>query len=159
MAEYGWKAGYRPRVDAQVAGEAVEALCVRNAGRLTAGLVVDEARPDEHPLHPAFEWDDAVAAEEHRKDQARKLLHSLVVTVADSGRIESAPQRAFVHVSDGDSYYTTLAAVLDDREKYENVLASARREFEAFRAKYHTLVELRPIFDAADDALGATAAR
>jgi len=31
--------------------------------------VVDAARPDDHPLHGAFEWDDGIAAEAHRRQE------------------------------------------------------------------------------------------
>lgn len=43
-------------------------------GELTAPLVVDEARPSGAPLHRYFQWDDAVAAEEYRLEQARSMI-------------------------------------------------------------------------------------
>lgn len=43
-------------------------------GRLTPQKVVDAARDPDSPLHAEFIWDDAVAAEKHRLDKARRLL-------------------------------------------------------------------------------------
>lgn len=43
-------------------------------GELTAEMVVEEARPVDAVLHPFFEWDDSVAAELHRQEQARSMI-------------------------------------------------------------------------------------
>ena len=43
-------------------------------GTLTPELVVDVARDPEHPLHSRFEWDDSIAAEKWRLEQAGQLL-------------------------------------------------------------------------------------
>lgn len=65
-------------IDAQTAGEEL-ARITEHHGALTAAVVVDEARPDDAPLHPAFEWDDAVAAELHRQHQADTLIKAVQV--------------------------------------------------------------------------------
>jgi hypothetical protein len=59
-------------------------------GRLTPSMVVNAARPKKHPLHPAFIWDDAAAAEEHRIDTARRLM-AIHVKVVSNGRILHVP--------------------------------------------------------------------
>lgn len=48
-------------------------------GRLTAAIVVDEARPKAHPLHSRFEWNNGVAAEAWRREQASELIRSVKV--------------------------------------------------------------------------------
>lgn len=50
-----------------------------NRGGLRPNEVVDEARPDTAPLHPAFEWNDQVAAEEWRTHTARRLIRQVHV--------------------------------------------------------------------------------
>jgi len=65
-------------IDAQTAGEEL-ARITEHHGALTAAVVVDEARPDDAPLHPAFEWDDAIAAELHRQHQADTLIKAVQV--------------------------------------------------------------------------------
>lgn len=50
-------------------------------GILTSKLVVDEARDPKNPLHDRFEWDDGIAGEAFRMDQARTLIRSFRVVV------------------------------------------------------------------------------
>jgi len=49
-------------IDAQTAGSELDRIRQRD-GTIIPAVVVDEARPEEAPLHPAFEWRDSVAAE------------------------------------------------------------------------------------------------
>ena len=60
-------------VDAQTAGSELDRIRRRD-GTLRPDVVVDEARPEEAPLHPAFEWRDPVAAEQWREHQASTLI-------------------------------------------------------------------------------------
>ena len=84
---------YTNNVEAQDAGEELERINDKY-GQTTASNVVDESRPEEAVLHEAFEWDDEVAAEEHRKTQARSLIKTVRVIHPEKGE-----QPAFVHVS------------------------------------------------------------
>ena len=67
-------------VDAQTAGEELDRIRQEH-GTLEPGTVVDEARPDEAPLHPAFEWCDPKAAELYREHQATHLIKQVRVIV------------------------------------------------------------------------------
>jgi hypothetical protein len=60
-------------IDPQAAGEELERIKHRD-GTITAPAVVDEARPDDAVLHPAFNWNDPDAAEKYREIQARQLI-------------------------------------------------------------------------------------
>lgn len=84
---------YTNNVEAQDAGEELERINDKY-GQTTASNVVDESRPEEAVLHEAFEWDDEVAAEEHRKTQARSLIKTVRVIHPEKGE-----QPAFVHVA------------------------------------------------------------
>jgi hypothetical protein len=53
-----------------------------NSGELTPDAVVEEATPEESPLHPAFEWDNEKAGHEHRKHQARNLIRKVEIVQA-----------------------------------------------------------------------------
>jgi hypothetical protein len=67
-------------VDAQTAGEELDRIR-KEHGTLEPGTVVDESRPDEAPLHPAFEWHDPKAAELYREHQAKDLIKRVRVVV------------------------------------------------------------------------------
>jgi len=71
---------------------------------LTAKAVVDESRPEDAVLHPAFEWNDSKAAEQFREHQATSLIRSVRVVVPPSDEdVEITPvtitQPAFINVS------------------------------------------------------------
>ena len=68
-------------VDAQTAGSELDRIRQRD-GTIRPAAVVDEARPEEAPLHPAFEWRDTVAAEQWREHQASTLIKVVRVVPA-----------------------------------------------------------------------------
>ena len=50
-------------------------------GKLTASQVLEVARSPDSPLHPYFEWDDSIAAEQWRLEQARELIRRVKIVV------------------------------------------------------------------------------
>ena len=62
-----------------------------SGGRLTPNGVVEAARDAASPLHYHFEWDDSVAAEQHRLDQARRLITSVYYEVRHSTIVLACP--------------------------------------------------------------------
>ena len=72
-------AGYNSK-DATLIGIELEKL----GQSITPGAVVEVARPVSAPLHPFFEWDNAVAAEKYRLFQARNIVNHLQVVVVNS---------------------------------------------------------------------------
>jgi hypothetical protein len=162
---YSWAPGTQVTIPAEVAGEALNTL-VKEHGVLSPALVVDAARPANAPLHPAFEWDDHVAAESYRREQARHIIHHLRVEVSSEN-----PRPQFVNVvlkepkevqpspyvkqleqkiavpSRG---YMPLESVLADPVLRARVLQDALNAFVSLRRKYAALKELAGIFDAID---------
>lgn len=67
---------------AQVAGEELERIKAQH-GLLIPATVVEEARPVEAVLHPAFEWQDPIAAEHWREHQASSLIRRVRVVPAE----------------------------------------------------------------------------
>lgn len=70
-------------VDAQTAGEELQRI-KRVHGLVHPATVVDESRPEDAPLHPAFEWRDPVAAERFREYQASQLIRRVRVVPVES---------------------------------------------------------------------------
>lgn len=63
-----------------LSAEALERLqALEQEGRLTPNAVREDAAKPESPLHGYFEWDDSVAAGQHRLDQARALIRRVLV--------------------------------------------------------------------------------
>jgi predicted RNA-binding protein YlxR (DUF448 family) len=110
-------------------------------GTLTPALVVDVARDPEHPLHSRFEWDDSVAAEKWRLEQASQLLR-VVRLPADPSRPNDL--RAFVAVKGKDSHraeYVPTQEAMADEFARRLVLADMEREWKALRRRYQHMAE------------------
>lgn len=82
----------RAGIDAGVAHTELERI--RAQYGLTASAVVQQSRPKDAPLHPAFEWDDKAAAEQHRLWQARQIIRAVHVVYETDGRKEPV----YVHI-------------------------------------------------------------
>lgn len=141
---YQWKLPGVMPVDAQVAGNELERV-YQKYGNIEPTTVVDESRPASAPLHSCFEWDDAVAAERYRESQACQIIRSIVTVCEDAQT--PVTTRAFVNVSDG---YTPISVVVNTPNQLEVLLSAAFKELAAFKRKYSTLNQLRPVLDAID---------
>lgn len=119
-------------VDLRAALEAVRT----KRGELTPQNVVDEARPEDHPLHHKFEWDDRVAGEEYRKSQARELIRSVRVSYrAPSG--DEHKVRAFHSVRTPTSQaYEPVEEIAEDPFKRQMVLRQMEIEWRAMWRRY-----------------------
>lgn len=114
-------------------------------GKLTPAIVVDEARPADHPLHSRFEWDDAVAGERYRLDQARDLIQSIRITRARADSTH-ATARAFLSVRDGEGFaYRPTEEVLADPLSAKLALADMEREWRTFKARWEHMQEFREL--------------
>lgn len=148
---YQWKSGSVHQIDAQVAGEELERIRTFHNGRLEAEHVVAASRPVGAPLHAAFEWDDATAAEAWRKDQAASMIRHIAVVL--EGNDDAPPIRAFVSVKrDNDRSYTSIGHALSDVDLRAQVVNQAWLELEAWRKRHAELIELAKVFSAIDQA-------
>lgn len=133
---YQWGINYY-KTPAEEAGKVFKEL--EESVGLTARNLVDASRPEEAPLHKEFEWNDDIAAEKYREDQARKMIQALKIIVDD---VDAAPVRAFVNI--GEPTYEDIHIVISDDDKRQRLFASAMRELNMFRHKYSAL----EVFDA-----------
>ena len=84
--QYAWKlVGLAKGVDVNAAIQELERI-ESLYGSLTPENVLDASRPKHAVLHNIFEWDDNVAAEHHRIQQARVLLNNIEVKVISNGQ-------------------------------------------------------------------------
>ena len=116
-----WRDGSRG-IPAEVAVGELTRIAKAHGG-ISPAVVVDEARPEDAPLHPVFTWDDTIAAESYRRQEARQLIRS--VEFVDTTDRESRPVPAFCSVvSDGEPpRYMATADIVTDAV----LLASAQR--------------------------------
>lgn len=143
---YQWKTGSQHKVSASVAAEVMDKLA--NEDRLNPTELVEVSRPDDAPLHSEFEWNDSVAAEKWRKEQAGALIRHLVVKIEANN--QEYPTRQYFMVCHESNTYEPIHVILKDEDKTALLLDQAKRELQSFKAKYIGLQELAKVFEAID---------
>ena len=140
--------GLRNVTDKKVVAE-LRGLHKQNDGVLSPSVVVEAARPVKSALHKCFEWDDSVAAQQWRLEQARNLLR-VVVELLDVP--DATPTRVFVSLSTDRTQegggYRSLVSVLSDTEMRKQLLADAVSDMRLFKLKYQKLSELADVVSA-----------
>lgn len=131
---YKWKIPGLIPVDAQVAGQEMERIYNRD-GILDPAVIVQESKDKHAPLHGCFEWNDTVAANKYRVNQAKEIIRS-IVTVSEHTNQET---RAFVYVN---QEYQPLSVVIRNPEDTATLLRQAINELRWFEQKYSKLQEL-----------------
>lgn len=99
----------------------------RECDGITATVVVEAARPETAPLHPAFEWNDGIAAEKFRQSQARQLIRAVV-------RIEppQMERREYVLTKEGDSQkYLPASFVVEKVDLYDFAFGRLKAELKS----------------------------
>lgn len=96
---YEWVKGSEIYVDAQVAGEVIRSIRLRSGG-ITPDLLIEESRPAVAPLHSCFEWDDAAAAVEYRREQARTVINSIKIVKDEKPSERAKPVRVAESIPD-----------------------------------------------------------
>lgn len=115
-------------------------------GRLTPTLVVETARPEEHPLHDiVFDCDEHEASERYYRERAHHLIRTVKVVYRDPDTDEEKRVRAFHAVpatSGADLFvYEPAAKVRQDPFLRELVLRAMEREWKALRERYEHFEE------------------
>lgn len=109
-------------------------------GVLTPALLVDVARDPAHPLHSRFEWDDSVAAEKWRHEQAGQLLR---VTFRLNPE-KPVDLRAFTAIRGDDtptSDYVPTRDVAANPFLAELMLRQMKRDWQVFKRRYDHMAE------------------
>lgn len=115
----------------------------RQHGRLTPEVVVDVARPKTHPLHDRFEWNNTVAGEAWRRQQAHDLIRSVRVTYRQPTEHSSGDSVRAYHAipSDDGWHYEPAEDVAADPILSAIVLAEMEREWKALHRRYGHFAE------------------
>lgn len=137
--------------EAKIVGRELSAISKRH-GHFTPENVLDAARSEESPLHRYFEWDDAVAGEKYRLDQARHLIRSVKVIYSDT---QPRPVRAFCNVAADntlESVYVPITVAISNPNYRKQILSTAYNELKAWQNKYSDLNEFASVFKSIEKA-------
>ena len=124
--------GVKPEVAAH------ELAKIRKVHGKSASAVLDAARPDEAPLHPAFEWDDSVASEQFRLIQARNLIRAVQVVLDDQ------PARsvyAYVPSQKGEGEYEQIDVLAQQVDRFTLALSDAMKFLRSAQDRVNELRE------------------
>jgi len=154
-----WRSGFHTEVDPSVAYSELERIRKENDGDLKPEAIVKRAKTQKNPLHPLFEWDDSIAAHEHRLSTARHICRELRVQIVvrkgettrqriyQIARTEKAPAQPARNV------YRSIDDIMEDPQARAELLQRALRELVAFQRRYRGLQELAIVFRALDEIL------
>jgi hypothetical protein len=133
-----WRIQGYYKADAQKVAEEI------GFGKFTPMEVLEKAKDETTELHKCFEWNDSIAAEKYRLEQAKNIIRMLVY---EKETKEQAVVRYYAKTETMHVYQPTKQFLVQEDE-YQGLLRRALAELEAFKNKYHTLTELEGIFDA-----------
>lgn len=111
--------------------------------------VVSFAENPDTALHNCFEWDDRRAGYAYRLWQARQLIRTMVTVLPSNSGIVSA----YVSLTadrKGEGGYRAMVDVLSDQDLHQQMLEDALVAFLLWEEKYKQLLELMPVFEAAE---------
>ena len=162
--EFSIRKGFHIKTNAQVVGEYCYQLEQAKGGKLTPKELVEAARDIDSPLHNEFEWDDSIAAEKYREQQAMYIIRSIEVklisvpaevTEVNLQITEKNNGVRFYHALDMDgSGYENLYSISEDELKRKKLLQNCLKDIQNFKEKYEVLRnELPALFEAIDNEL------
>ena len=133
-----WRIQGYYKADAQKVAEEI------GFGKFTPMEVLEKAKNETTELHKCFEWNDSIAAEKYRLEQAKNIIRMLVY---EKETKEQQVVRYYAKTETKHVYQPTKQFLVQEDE-YQGLLRRALAELEAFKNKYHALTELEGIFEA-----------
>lgn len=120
--------------------------CLDEIGRdtqITPEEVLEKARDKHSELHKCFEWDDSVAAEKYRLQQARQLIQFFVITP----KSEDKPPIRYFQITSKPREYMPTTHFLTQPDEHQKLLQRAYAELRSLQDRYKSLSELENIFE------------
>jgi hypothetical protein len=105
-------------------------------GLLTPQNVVEEAKPQDHPLHSHFEWEDSIAAHEFRIIQARQLIRRVTVTRVTPDDMPMTVRTFHSVAGPQGRAYEPIEEIIEEPMTMRILLSQMRRDFAALKRRY-----------------------
>ncbi len=140
-------------------GERLQKLSKAARGRISPPIVLEDARDPKSPLHNAFEWDDSIAGEKYRLEQAGDIIRCYKVETT----VEEVVYRCRAFYPDPEANSGCIAITsaggpkLQDKTKSAMVLDAVARATDLIRS-VHTLSLVLGQREAVEQCLQALAA-
>lgn len=115
--------------------------------QITPKNVLDLARSTNSKMHDDFEWDNEIAGEKYRLQQAREMIQLLAF---EPKKETHQPARVY-QISKEKSVYKPVEVIIKNEDEYQLLLKRALTELESFKRRYSTLAELEEVFRAIEE--------
>jgi len=129
--------------------EVVREIYARD-GEVKASVLVDEARPEESPAHPAFEWRDDVAAEEYRLIQGRQLIKRVTV-IENEREVQLVHVASVDHSNSREGKYKSVDVVVETPNEFELAFSEAVQRLRSARKAVEVLESAARKMESTDD--------
>ena len=157
IGEWIPQSGFKSKADANKVALEMESIGYNNSNdEFNTQEMVDFARNNPNSeLHKLFEWNDTVAAEAYRNQQARDVIRFLKITVVDEETQKKEPTfiRYFISTGKHDGSYKKTEIVFKNATEADRVLENMRRDAEIFINRYKIYSDLNPSLSTAIAAL------
>ena len=144
-------------IQTQTVSESIRKLAEKHPQGITPEIVLREASKKSSPLHDHFDWDDTVAAQRWRMEQAAGLIRKIRVTY-DTPEGKTITVRAYVNVRDAEEgeeidessrgFYVAMGTAVSVESYRDQMLSACKRDAEAFERKYASLSEAAGVIKA-----------
>lgn len=134
--------------DAELLAHEIDTLRVRmRVKKLKPRHIVDAARTSASPLHPYFEWDDRLAAEAYRIEQAKYIVRHIHVAEDDNeGDDPERPSVRYYHSvkdeEDDGPGYAPLTIIVREPDYHQQMVTYALEELRGWTKRYATYTDL-----------------
>ena len=96
---------------------------------ITAEILVETARSEDSVLHPLFEWNDSLAAEKYRLQQARTIINNIEVTIVSKHETYVVPVYEIVTIpNEGKRYRSIEVMTYTEIEQVKNQTLNTLRQ-------------------------------
>ena len=138
---YKWKTvGFS--ADPRKVGEELETI-----EELTNYSVVDKARDENTELHKCFEWNDTIAGEKFRLQQANHILSSISIVVEKDNEEKCVRKYVNIKTTEDKKVFKDIVKVIENSEEYNQLLDKAEREFIGYKQRYEELIQIKDLKD------------
>jgi hypothetical protein len=144
---YEFRSGFTSTVSADTIAIRLEYLRVLLGRPVTAKDILDDARHPGSPIHDHFEWNDTVAAEKWRLQQAAALIISVRVRFVTAEGIAVNPLYHSTRGDEGGTIYVKYEEALDPEHREQTLSDVLKRiRMATLRDRNAGFSELLPVY-------------
>lgn len=143
---YKFRNSTKPTEESQQVGECLLQI-KNNQETLQPCEIVVQAKEKDSVLHKYFQWDDTLAAEQHRLNQARHLITSVEI-VREVGDNRSITIPAYTHLRIDKYGYRDTEEVYSVQDLRSSLIAQLKVDWKTLQKKHDSALQEIDSFEA-----------